>query len=87
MGIENSLRSILQTVWREYLRRKQTSLAVREAKACALMPSYFPEGKRKSGKERIHENIEWAHKYGEPNRFYTLYGLDQVGSHPEEVQS
>lgn len=49
-----------------------------------MAPSYFPEETLKSEKLRIQENIEWAKKYGEPNRFYTLYGLDRIGSNPDD---
>lgn len=45
--------------------------AVAEAKQCALAPSYYLDGK--SEDERIAENVEWVKKYGEPNKFYTLY--------------
>ena len=84
MSYENSARTFFSTLWRAYQRRKQTFRAVHESKTCALMPTYYPEGEQKTKDQRIRENIEWARKYGEPNRFYTLYGLDQVGSHPEE---
>lgn len=84
MSIENSARTFFSTLWGAYQRRKQTFRAVHEAKTCAFMPTYYPEGEQKTKEQRIRENIEWARKYGEPNRFYTLYGLDQVGSHPEE---
>lgn len=42
----------------------------------ASMKSYYPEKKRKPFFRRWRENRAWALKYGEVNRFYTLYGFD-----------
>ena len=49
--------------------------AVAEAKQCALAPSYYPEANLTSEDERLAENVEWAKKYGTPNKYYTLYWL------------
>lgn len=40
------------------------------------LPTYYPEKQRKSSLKRIKDNLSWLVKYKEPNRFYTLYGLD-----------
>lgn len=75
MDIEQNLKKLYrQAKW-----ARQTYRAVKESKKCALSPSYYPELQRKSENERIKENREWAQKYGEPNKFYNLYGLDLVG--------
>ena len=50
----------------------------------AKVPSYFPELKQKSLKQREKENIDWARKYGEVNNFYTLYGFDIEGLRNQE---
>ena len=55
-----------------------------KSKQCALAPSYYAEDNLKSESQKIEDNIEWAKKYGEPNEFYTLYGLDRVGSNPDD---
>lgn len=57
--------------------------AVAEVKQYASVPSYYPETKLKSEDERITENVEWAKKYGEPNKFYALYHLEgEIGIYP-----
>lgn len=74
MSIKQSLKKLYsQAKW-----TRQTFLAVKKSKECALAPSYYPELQRKSEDQRIKENREWAKKYGEPNEFYNLYGLDLV---------
>lgn len=49
----------------------------------AFSESYYPELKRKNVVLRLIENIFWALKYHRANTFYTLYGLDVVGSKGE----
>lgn len=49
---------------------------IRNALKYASMPTYYPEKQRKSSLQRIKDNLYWLAKYKEPNRFYTLYGLD-----------
>ena len=51
-----------------------------EAKAIADLPCYYPDKPRKDRRTRIKDNVAWLLKYGEVNNFYTLYGLDLVGS-------
>lgn len=48
-----------------------------------MAKSYFPELQLKDKRTKLKENRLWARKYGEPNTFYTLYGLDVVGSNQE----
>ena len=78
------MKIVLKKIWDKYNWNVQVEKALAEAKRCALAPSYYPEEKLKSENNRIAENLEWAKKYGEPNEFYTLYGLDRIGSKPEE---
>ena len=84
MGFKGKLKNALKKIWAKHSWNVQVKNAVAEAKQCALAPSYYPEAKLKSEDERIAENVEWAKKYGEPNKFYTLYGLDRIGSKPAE---
>lgn len=84
MKLEDKVKKIVKSVWLKIKWKRQVSMAVKEAKSCALAISYFPEKEHKPEKQRIEENIAWAKKFGEPNKFYTLYGLDCVGSKPEE---
>lgn len=51
---------------------------VRAAKA-ANAPSYNPELPRKNGMVRWLDNVRWALKYHELNRFYNLYDMDVAG--------
>ncbi|MDD6066029.1 MAG: sugar-transfer associated ATP-grasp domain-containing protein [Firmicutes bacterium] len=84
MSMEDKAKKFVKSVWFKIKWRKQVELAVKEAKSCALATSYFPEKEHKTEKQRVEENIAWAKKFGEPNKFYTLYGLDCVKSKPEE---
>lgn len=84
MGIEENIKLNAKRVWHYIKRKKNTTKAIRRARQCALAPSYYPEEKLKSEDERIADNVAWAKKYGEPNEFYTLYGLDRVGSIPDD---
>lgn len=84
MSIEVRAKKFARIICAKMGGAKRVLKAVKEAKSCALAPSYFPEKERKPEKQRIEENIAWAKKYGEANKFYTLYGLDLVGSNPED---
>lgn len=84
MGFKANVKNGLKGIWRKYKWHQQVVAAVKEARDCALAPSYFPEAERKTEKQRIKENMAWAKKYGEPNKFYNLYGLDRVDSNPEK---
>ena len=57
--------------------------AIKEAKNAERI-SYFSEKVLKPEAKQKKENIEWAKKYGEYNRFYTLYGLDVEGSEADK---
>ena len=84
MGFKEKIKIAIKKIWLKHNWNIQVKNAVAEAKKCALASSYYPEEKLKSKSDQIAENIAWAKKYGEPNRFYTLYGLDRVGSKPED---
>lgn len=68
----NALKKVLEL----YRRIKR----IPEAKAIADLPCYYPDKPRKDRRTRVKDNIAWLLKYGEVNNFYTLYGLDLVGS-------
>ena len=74
----------MKKIYRWVAKQKRTVKAMREAKEVAMAPSYYPEKECKSFHVKKKENILWAKKYGEPNRFYTLYGLDVVGSNADQ---
>lgn len=84
MAFKTKLKATVKRIWAKRNWNIQVKNAVTEAKQCALAPSYFPEIERKTEQQRIEENVAWARKYGEANKFYNLYGLDRVGSNPEE---
>ena len=84
MNVKIRVKKCIKQAYAKYKWRKQVKKAIAEAKQCALAPSYYPELELKSKHERIIENIEWAKKYGEANKFYTLYGLDRKGSNVQE---
>ena len=84
MGFKAKLKITVKKIWAKHSWKVQVKNAVAEAKKCALAPSYYPEAELKSENKKITENVEWAKKYGESNKFYTLYGLDRIGSKSEE---
>lgn len=80
------IKELLKSIYEFYKRTRNISTAKVRAKKIALMDnaSYFPEKETKSKEIKVKENIEWAKKFGEPNEFYYLYGLDVVGSSSDE---
>jgi hypothetical protein len=72
MSFHTTLVSVYRMIQGETARLK----AVSAAKRIANEPSYFPEEPRKDYSDRLVENKRWAHKFGEANEFYTLYGFD-----------
>ena len=49
----------------------------------STMELYYPEKKRKKYL-RIKDNLMWLFKHGEANIYYNLFGLDIIGSNPNE---
>lgn len=82
--MKTKLKAIIKKVWSKLNWKIQVKNAVWEAEKCAQATSYYSEKKLKPLKQRILENIAWAKQYGEPNRFYTLYGLDCEGNSSDE---
>lgn len=74
MNIRKEARALVNK-YDAYQRKKQ---AIAQAKDIANMPSYYPELKRKDFKTRYQDNLDWAKRYGEANKFYNLYGFDIV---------
>ena len=71
-----SFHGILATMYRSGQRMVAKKKIVRNASRIANLPSYYPEAERKSYRQRLIENRQWAKEYGEVNEFYTLYGFD-----------
>lgn len=92
MNLVDKVKKIVKSVWLKIKWKRQVSMAVKEAKSCALAISYFPEKEHKPEKQRIEENIAWAKKFSEfrapeykqaveltCRAHKTLYGIPSIG--------
>lgn len=78
------MRTIAKHIYRLLLRIKNASLLAFKRSLYSSI-SYFPEhaNKRKSVLRRYYDQLKHTIKYGNPNAFYFLYGLDIKGMHNE----
>lgn len=73
--VKKAARSIFTSV----SKAKQSVVSLPGAFTVAKEASYCPELKRKGYPQRLAENVLWALKYHEANRFYNLYEMDVAG--------